>query len=46
MAEELGVAERTVRRWANGEFAVPEGVWDELRSLAAERASDLSALAK
>lgn len=44
MADDLGVSERTVRRWAKGEFEVPEGVLRELREKCAAKAQELSAL--
>lgn len=31
MARDLGVAIRTVQRWAAGTYPVPEGVWWDLR---------------
>lgn len=33
MARALNVSERTVRRWAAGDFQIPAGVWPELREL-------------
>lgn len=30
MADDLGVVDRTVRRWANGDTAVPDTIWKEL----------------
>ena len=37
MARDLGVNERTVRRWAAGEYEAPDGVYAELRALATRR---------
>lgn len=34
----LGVSERIIRRWRNGQNEVPEGVWRELEELVSERA--------
>lgn len=44
MADDLGVSQRTVRRWEAGEFNVPDGVWDELRKIAAQRVTELRRL--
>ncbi len=44
MADALGVNERTVRRWGKGEYNVPDGVYDELRSIARAKAKELLAL--
>ncbi len=30
MARDLGVSDRTVRRWVAGEFAIPPNVWSEI----------------
>lgn len=46
MAADLGVSQRTVRRWANGEFNVPLGVWAELIGRAHDRSESLAALVK
>ncbi len=46
MADDLGVAQRTVRRWAAGEYDPPPGVWDELRALAARKSRELTDLAR
>lgn len=37
VAEDLGVSDRTVRRWIAGESAVPIGVWGEFRGSLVER---------
>lgn len=39
LARELDVADRTVRRWAAGEWPVPPGIWVTLRSMLRERAN-------
>jgi hypothetical protein len=45
MAGELGVSQRTVRRWAAGEFEAPPGVYRDLREIALKRAAHLKAIA-
>jgi len=37
LARDLGVSDRTVRRWAAGSFAVPAGVWGLIHNLLRER---------
>lgn len=44
MADDLGVNERTVRRWAAGEFEPPQGAIDDLRRIAKTRIKELTAL--
>ena len=44
LARSLRVDERTVRRWANGDYEPPEGVWGELETLAKERRKTLADL--
>lgn len=44
LADELGVHQRTVRRWAAGEFPIPDGVEAELRRLVELRAMDIKHL--
>ena len=44
MARDLGVDQRTVRRWASGEFNVPSGVWRELAARAWDRSKELDGL--
>lgn len=46
LAEALGVADRTVRRWAAGDFAVPDGVWSDIAKLCKTRGADLDKWAK
>lgn len=41
LAEELGRNEKTIRRWAAGEFPIPDGVEAELRRLLELRAMDI-----
>lgn len=45
LAEALGVADRTVRRWVAGQ-PIPDGVRDDLRRLVKERRGELAAIAK
>jgi hypothetical protein len=44
LAEDLGVNERTLRRWVAGESAVPDRVWDELINIAIGRARQIADL--
>lgn len=46
MAEALDVSERTVRRWASGEYPVPPGAWGDLASFAADRRESLAELTR
>lgn len=45
LARDLGVADRTVRRWVAGATPVPTGVYVDLLRLVTERAEVLDALA-
>jgi DNA-binding transcriptional regulator YdaS (Cro superfamily) len=45
LARDLGVADRTIRRWAAGTHQVPAGVYLDLLRLTQERAAVLDALA-
>jgi transcriptional regulator GlxA family with amidase domain len=45
LARQLGVSDRTMRRWAAGTHAVPPGVYVDLLRLTQERAALLDALA-
>lgn len=45
LARDLGVSDRTIRRWVAGQFPVPVGVHAELRRLCVERGAQLRALA-
>jgi hypothetical protein len=45
LARSLGVSDRTVRRWATGQNAVPSGVMADLLTLVQDRAAVLNALA-
>jgi len=44
LAEDLGVNERTLRRWIAGQSAIPERVWDELINIAIGRAREIADL--
>lgn len=44
LAEDLGVSERSVRRWVAGSHAIPETIWPELRTICLDRADSLMAL--
>lgn len=37
LARALNVADRTMRRWAAGDFPVPDGAWQEMRALLKDR---------
>lgn len=45
LARDLGVAIRTMQRWANAEFEIPPGVWGELATICGTRAQNLDRLA-
>lgn len=45
LARDLGVADRTMRRWAAGAQDVPAGLYVDLLRLTQERAAALDALA-
>lgn len=44
LAEDLGVNERTMRRWLSNESAIPERIWDELINIAIGRAREIANL--
>lgn len=44
LAEDLGVNERTMRRWLASESKIPERVWDELINIAIGRAREIADL--
>lgn len=46
LSEALGVADRTVRRWAIGQFNIPDGVWLDIADLCRERGRELDGWAK
>lgn len=46
LARDLGVADRTVRRWVAGTSEVPAGLYLDLLRLTQERAAALDALAQ
>lgn len=45
LARDLGVSDRTVRRWAAGVYPMPAGVYVDLLRLTQERAATLDAMA-
>lgn len=46
LARDLKVADRTVRRWAAGEFGMPPGLGIEVRQLLNKRRAELDALCR
>lgn len=42
LAEALGVADRTVRRWAAGDAVPSPGVWADLRTLVGARIAEIN----
>jgi hypothetical protein len=46
LSHQLGVSDRTMRRWFAGEHPVPDGVRDDLRRLVKERAAEVYYLTK
>jgi hypothetical protein len=44
LATDLGVAERTMRRWLSGESPIPEGVWADVLNVVAGRGKALAEL--
>jgi len=45
LARDLGVAPRTIRKWASGEKSIPPRQWRYIAALLNQRASDCKALA-
>lgn len=45
LSRELGVNDRTIRRWAKDEFAIPKTVWDEIEHLCLTRGHNLRLIA-
>jgi plasmid maintenance system antidote protein VapI len=46
LAAALGVARKTVQRWASGEQPVPPGIWIEIRGLLELHAGEARAFAR
>lgn len=44
LAADLGVADRTLRRWLAGDREIPDSLPDELRALLAARGKTIAAL--
>lgn len=42
LSRDLDVDPRTMRRWENSEFTIPDGIWPELRTLMAKHAAILT----
>ncbi len=42
LSEALGVSDRTVRRWAAGDFDIPEGVWADIAKVCKSRGAELA----
>lgn len=45
LARELGIAPRSVQRWAAGSHPIPHGMWPKIAALARARGDALLALA-
>lgn len=41
LSEALGVHERTMRRWRDDQFTIPNGIWDELTTLCRTHGAEL-----
>ena len=46
LAADLDVAMRTISRWENGDFQIPDGIRDELAALLAAKAKKFESLRK
>ncbi len=46
VARDLGVNDRTVRRWVAGVSRIPPGILGELKAVCLERSAQLKAMAK
>ena len=46
LGDALGVNERQIRRWAKGEYDLPQGVWDDLAFICEKKARELTLIAK
>ena len=44
LADMLGIAPRTMFRWASGQKDIPAGVWDDLAEVCRQRAKGLSGI--
>lgn len=44
LARDLRVTDRTMRRWANGEFSIPQAVSADLRAILKARGAALAAV--
>lgn len=43
-ARQIGVNDRTMRRWATGAFHLPDGIWDTVLPLVEARQAELAGL--
>lgn len=46
LGEALRVHKRTIRRWRDGDYPIPDGIWAELRELCWKRSTALETLAR
>lgn len=46
LASEIGVSDRTMRRWVASPDSIPEGVWADIRDLCARRGKTLMELSE
>lgn len=45
LGDALDVSDRTIRRWINGEYPIPDGIWPELAALCRDSSKALTELA-
>lgn len=43
LSQELGVSDRSLRRWVNGTVPIPDGVWRDIHALMVEKRTLLDA---
>ncbi len=46
LARDLGVTDRTVRRWAAADYPIPHGIWYELKQILKQRRFAIAAVMK
>lgn len=46
LASEIGVSDRTMRRWVASPESIPEGAWADIRDLCARRGKTLMELSE
>jgi hypothetical protein len=44
LAADLGIADRSLRRWLNGEAPIPDNIWHEVRTLLIKRMDEIGGL--